>query len=68
MLGSGCERHRAPHSIQILRVEVISEERCKRPNTTQWHAKNIRFPKLYKRKIDTSKKLIQYRIPRLREF
>merc|ERR1739841_316237 len=35
-----------------------------RAHSTQWHAKNIRFPKLYKRKIDTSKKRIQSRIPR----
>merc|ERR1719154_1084613 len=31
-------RHRArAHSIQIMRVEVIPDDKCRRPNTTQWH-------------------------------
>merc|ERR1712002_282534 len=62
-------RHRArAHSIQIMRVEVIPEDKCRRPHTTQWHADNIKFPKLYKRKINTSVKRITSKVPRLREF
>merc|ERR1711970_1357680 len=62
-------RHRArAHSIQIMKVEIIPEDKCRRPHTTQWHAKNIKFPKLYKRKIDTKSKRISSYVPRLREF
>merc|ERR1739838_197768 len=70
-------RHRArAHSIQIMRVEVIPDDKCRRPNTTQWHlsaedkkaGKKMCFPKLYKRKIDTTNKRITSVVPRLREF
>merc|ERR1711993_78103 len=38
-------RHRArPESIQILKVARIESSQCKRPQITQMHKKDIRFP------------------------
>merc|ERR1739845_188663 len=38
-------RHRArAHSIQVMRVEVIENAKCRRPITTQFHDSRIKFP------------------------
>lgn len=37
-------RHRARgHSIQIMRVEEIPANKCRRPNVTQFHVINSKF-------------------------
>merc|ERR1711862_481177 len=38
-------RHRArAHSIQVMRVETVSNSACRRPITTQFHDSKIKFP------------------------
>ncbi|XP_078727756.1 large ribosomal subunit protein eL20-like isoform X4 [Lampetra fluviatilis] len=38
-------RHRArAHSIQIMKVEVITASKCRRPGVKQFHNSKIRFP------------------------
>ncbi|GAU89925.1 hypothetical protein RvY_02417 [Ramazzottius varieornatus] len=38
-------RHRArAHSIQIIRVQEITAEKCRRPNIKQFHDSSIKFP------------------------
>uniref|UniRef100_A0A915J3S4 60S ribosomal protein L18a n=1 Tax=Romanomermis culicivorax TaxID=13658 RepID=A0A915J3S4_ROMCU len=38
-------RHRArADTIQILKVEEIAANKCRRPNITQFHNSKIRFP------------------------
>eukprot|EP00112_Aurelia_sp_Birch-Aquarium-sp1_P026146 Seg909.10 transcript_id=Seg909.10/GoldUCD/mRNA.D3Y31 product="60S ribosomal protein L18a" pseudo=true protein_id=Seg909.10/GoldUCD/D3Y31 len=38
-------RHRARnHSIQLLKVEIVPANKCKRPNITQFHNSKIKFP------------------------
>ncbi|RNA15616.1 60S ribosomal L18a [Brachionus plicatilis] len=45
-------RHRARgHSIQIMRVEEIPANKCRRPNVTQFHTSKIRFPLTHRVKM-----------------
>ncbi|VDL59160.1 unnamed protein product [Hymenolepis diminuta] len=38
-------RHRArATSIQVIKVEVIPDGKCRRPHITQFHDKNLKFP------------------------
>ena len=38
-------RHRArAHSIQIIKVEVVTDDKCRRPQVKQFHEKKLRFP------------------------
>ncbi|WP_187788056.1 60S ribosomal protein L18A, partial [Salmonella sp. S146_54837] len=38
-------RHRArAHSIQIIRVEPITNEKCRRPHIKQFHSAKLKFP------------------------
>lgn len=38
-------RHRArATSIQVIKVEIVPDNKCRRPHVTQFHADNLKFP------------------------
>merc|ERR1711890_23260 len=43
-------RHRArAHSIQIIRIEEVADDKCRRPHVQQFLKKNVRFPLPHRR-------------------
>lgn len=49
-------RVRAP-CIQIIKTATVPDELCKRENTKQFHAKDIKFPLVFKKIRPPSRKL-----------